>query len=261
MADDPSHPLHAAQYGDKDGQTALVLLHGFGGTHRVWEAVIDALLAARPAVSVLAYDLPGHGENLDAPGAGPPKRAADLIAADLKRRGIERYHLAGHSMGGAIATLIACAEPEPVASLTLVAPGGFGPEIAIDVLKVFAEAATADELRQCLSRMSGPEADIPDEDIEALVSMRRQPGQVPMLQRIADTMTRDGKQGQLPAEWLEKLAMPVTLVWGTDDSILPYRQTENAPANFTLHTIDGAGHMLPEECPERVATVLAEAVG
>ncbi len=260
MANDQPHPLHASQFGDEDGSTVLVLLHGFGGTHRIWQAVIDALLATRPDLSILAYDLPGHGKNLDAPGAGPPKRGAELIAADLKRRGIERYHLAGHSMGGAIATLIACAEPDPVASLTLVAPGGFGPEIAIDVLKLFAEAATADDLRQCLSRMSGPGADISDEDIEALVAMRKRPRQVPMLQRIADTMTRDGKQGQLPAKWLEKLAMPVALIWGTEDTILPYDQTQNAPANFTLHTVDGAGHMLPEESPSRVAQVIAEAV-
>ncbi|MCP1199908.1 alpha/beta fold hydrolase [Notoacmeibacter sp. MSK16QG-6] len=260
MEGEPVHSLHAEHFGAKGGGEPLVLLHGFGGTHKVWRAVIGALARKNEGLSILAYDLPGHGANLDAPGAGPPKRSAELIAADLKRRGIERFHLAGHSMGGAIASLIAFSKPDATASLTLVAPGGFGPEIDIETLKKFAAAKKDDELRESLSRMSGPRVEMTDDDIAPLVAMRRQPGQMDTLKRIADGMTRDGKQGCLPAEWLEKLSMPVNLIWGTADSILPYRQTENAPAHFALHTLDGAGHMLPEERPSEVAQVLVEAI-
>ncbi|RLQ88364.1 alpha/beta fold hydrolase [Notoacmeibacter ruber] len=259
MSDDTDKnvPLRAEIFGAAEGTKVLVLLHGFGGTHHIWRQVVASLRDADPCLSIIAYDLPGHGENLDAPDSGPPKRAAQLITADLTRRGVQHFHLAGHSMGGAIAALIAISTPERVSSLSLVAPGGFGPEIDIKTLSAFAAAETPEELRRCLGAMSAPGTVMADDDMKALAASRAQPGQTSMLEAIAAGMTRDGKQGQLPGEWLEKLTMPVALLWGTADSILPYHQSQGIPAHFALHTIVDGGHMLPEECPETVAHIIA----
>ena len=103
-----------------NGGRTVVLLHGFGGSHSTWTDIQPAL--ARDA-TVIAYDLPGHARSLDYPGAGPATVAAKAVAADLTAGGRGRVHLVGHSMGGAVATLIAMRSPERVASLTLLAPG------------------------------------------------------------------------------------------------------------------------------------------
>ena len=127
--------LYVAERGA--GPKTVVLLHGFGGCHDIWREVTATLA---PGIRTLAYDLPGHGLSLDFPGSGPAKTAARAVLADLAARGIARVHVAGHSMGGAVATLMALAEPETIASLTLLAPGGFGPEINGPLLRRYAAA-------------------------------------------------------------------------------------------------------------------------
>ncbi|MET3592156.1 pyruvate dehydrogenase E2 component (dihydrolipoamide acetyltransferase) [Mesorhizobium shonense] len=230
-----------------------MLLHGFGSCHETWRDVISALA---PSARVLAYDLPGHGNSLECDGNGGAKQAARAILADLAIRRLGRVHLVGHSMGGAIATLMALADPERVASLTLLAPGGFGPEINGPLLRRYAAADDSNEIRACLAAMSGPGSMPPEHVVEALLRMRGRPGQLQTLVDIAAAMTRDDRQGVIPGERLETLNMPVMVVWGTDDPVLPVDQAESLPAHFHLHHVLEAGHMLAEEAPDLIAEVV-----
>lgn len=244
-------PLYAAEQGA--GSKVIVFLHGFGGGHHVWRDVTGTLANG---ARTLAYDLPGHGLSLDFPGAGPAKVAANAILADLAVRGIKRAHLVGHSMGGAIAALMAATEPARVASLTLLAPGGFGREINAALLRRFAAAVDKDEIRACLAAMSGPHQVPTEHTVEVLFEMRARPGQTPRLVEIAAAMTRDDRQGVIPREWLEALNMPVMVAWGTDDTVLPVTQADDLPEYFHLHHVLEAGHMLVEEAPDLVAEII-----
>jgi pimeloyl-ACP methyl ester carboxylesterase len=244
-------PLYAAEQGA--GSKVIVFLHGFGGGHHVWRDVTGTLANG---ARTLAYDLPGHGLSLDFPGAGPAKVAANAILADLAARGIKRTHLVGHSMGGAIAALMAATEPARVASLTLLAPGGFGREINAALLRRFAAAVDKDEIRACLAAMSGPHQVPTEHTVEVLFEMRARPGQTPRLVEIAAAMTRDDRQGVIPREWLGALNMPVMVAWGTEDSVLPVTQADDLPAHFHLHHVLEAGHMLVEEAPDLVAEII-----
>jgi pyruvate dehydrogenase E2 component (dihydrolipoamide acetyltransferase) len=243
---------------DGDGAAPIVFLHGFGSCHGLWRPIADALTPERPTI---AYDLPGHGASLGWPDAGPAKIAVRAISADLDARGIEKFHLVGHSFGGAVATLLASAKPQSVASLTVLAPGGYGPEINGALLRRYGAAVEPDEIRDCLAAMSGPSSAVPDHAVKVLAQMRRQPGQTEMLARIAADISRDDRQGVISRETLAALAMPVSVMWGTADPLLPYSQTEGLPSQFSLHTAEGFGHMLPEEAPGRVVDVVRRTVG
>lgn len=247
QADRQAPAIHCAENGD--GAHTVVFVHGFGANHHVWDT-LAARLAKR--AKTLAYDLPGHGLPLDAPGAGSAKFAARAILADLSGRGVEAAHVVGHSMGGAVATLMALAEPQRIASLTLLAPGGFGPEINGPLLRRYAEATDRDEIRACLAAMSGKKAAVSDDTLRPYLAMRERAGQTEKLVEIAAAITQGGRQGVIPRELLETLSMPVTVLWGTGDPVLPFAQTDNLPAHFTLDAVDGAGHMLVGEAPERV---------
>jgi 2-succinyl-6-hydroxy-2,4-cyclohexadiene-1-carboxylate synthase len=92
----------------------VVLLHGFGGTHRTWDGVAARLDAER--YRPLALDLPGHGEAADE----RPVTFAGCVAHVLAQAP-ERFVLCGYSMGGRIGLHVALAAPQRIARLVLVA--------------------------------------------------------------------------------------------------------------------------------------------
>lgn len=235
------------------GPKTIVFLHGFGACREIWRDVMAPLAAE---ARVLAYDLPGHGHSLQCEGMGGAKPAARAILADLATRQLTKVHLVGHSMGGAIATLMALADPGRVASLTLLAPGGFGPEINAALLRRYAAASGRNEIRASLAAMSAPRSVPPDYVVDALFLMRKQPGQLQTLVDMAAAMTRDDRQRVIPRGQLDELDMPVMVVWGAEDPLLPVRQAEALPPHFHLHHVLDAGHMLVEEAPDLVAEIV-----
>lgn len=236
-----------------NGPETIVLVHGFAGCAEMWRPVMRLL---PKSVRVIAYDLPGHAGSLDFPGAGSAKVATQAIQDDLTRRGVAKAHFVGHSMGGAFAALLAIASPDRVASLTLLAPGGFGDEINGRLLARYAVARKPAEISRCLEGMFGWSSPIPDETIEILAKMRAKRRQVDFLAGLASKIARNGKQGAIPREQLATLTMPVAVLWGTLDGVLPYHQSQDLPPGFTLHTAPAIGHMLGEEVPELVAGVI-----
>ncbi|MBN9250374.1 MAG: alpha/beta fold hydrolase [Mesorhizobium sp.] len=246
-----SSTLYSSDRGS--GPSTLVLLHGFGASHAVWN---DVVAEFSRTTRTMAYDLPGHGGSLAFPDAGPPKLAARAIAADLAERGIDRAHVVGHSMGGAIAVLIGLMAPDRIASLTLLAPGGFGPEINGPLLRRYGAAVEASEIRGCLAAMSGPQATVSDTSLGAYRQMRVQHGQADKLGEIAALITKGERQGEIPREMLATLAMPVSVLWGDADPVLPVSQAQGLPASFKVRILPGAGHMLMGEAPAEVAALI-----
>jgi len=239
------------------GPETVVLLHGFGGHHDAWYDIQPALAVN---ARVIAYDLPGHGRSLDYPGAGPAHVAAKAILNDLGARGISRAHFAGHSMGGAIAVLAALRAPATVASLTLIAPGGFGPEINFDLLRRYGAAVNADDLRTCMNEMSTPGYPMPTKYVAGLIATRAVTGQREKLIEIAALITKGDRQGEIPRDSLAALTMPTKVLWGTKDTVLPCTQTIDLPANLSLETLPDKGHMLLEEARETVIRAIRKAV-
>jgi pimeloyl-ACP methyl ester carboxylesterase len=91
----------------------LVLLHGVGLDHTVWEPVIARMPAG---VRVVAPDLPGHGANPPAPDGLTLADLADAVAAQIP----PASHVVGFSLGALVAQHLAVHRPELVASLTSV---------------------------------------------------------------------------------------------------------------------------------------------
>ncbi len=145
-----------------------------------------------------------------------------------------------------------------MASLTLLAPGGFGPQISEPLLIGIAAPATTDALRSGLSAMGAPGFERPTKNVAVAAAMRAAAGQADKLSEIAARIAKDGQQGEIPRSALAGLKMPVTVVWGTADPVLPYAQSRDLPEQFRLITLPGVGHMLPEEARKAVVQAIRQ---
>lgn len=254
MTDNDSPPVLACREAGPEDAPVLVLLHGFGGSGHHFDPVLGSLTSK---ARVVLPDLPGHGRSYDVSGSRHPRAAAEAVLKTMDAQGCERFHLAGFSMGGAVACLTALQAPERVLSLTLLAPGGFGTEIAAATLREFAAAQTPEDVRSGLSNMMAPGADVSEEEVTQVVGERANNALVRELVAIAELITRDGRQGAIPRPMLEKITCPVRVVWGTADPVLPVTQCSDLPAGFDIRLVEGAGHLLVHEARDAVVEALS----
>ena len=117
--------LHYASLGEGAGPP-LVLLPKLGGWIADWRVAAPALAAGR---RVIAFDPPGHGRSVM---AGPPpyimtvSESAAIVLAVLDRLGVDRFSVAGNSMGGIIGILLAALWPDRVDRLVVVSASLIG---------------------------------------------------------------------------------------------------------------------------------------
>jgi 2-succinyl-6-hydroxy-2,4-cyclohexadiene-1-carboxylate synthase len=233
----------------------LVLLHGFGGTHRAWDRVVAELDPQR--YTLLALDLPGHGAASSHEG---PITFEACVGAVLAASPAS-FALCGYSMGGRVALHVALAAPERVSRLMLVSTSAGIEDAEERGARRLADRALAYELEQAPF----------DEFIErwrAQPLFAEDPAEVDALAR-EDQRRNDPRAlvaamrglstGEMQPLWsrLGELTMPVTIVVGERDGrfrALGARLAELAP-NAALATIPG-GHALALENPAGVASVL-----
>jgi pyruvate dehydrogenase E2 component (dihydrolipoamide acetyltransferase) len=258
--------------GGQDGDVVL-LVHGYGGDRNSW-LFLQEPLAAR--YRVYALDLPGHGTSAKDVGAGPAGTAApegqagpegplgvlaDAVIGVLDALGAERAHLVGHSMGGAVALAVAARDPARIASLTLIAPSGFGLEINAGYLRSFADAQTRRELKPVVGQLFADEQLVTRQLVEDLLAYKRLDGVDEALHTLADTLLDGDIQRAGSAALVAAIGgeAPVTVVWGRADRIIPAAQAESV-AGAARHLIDGAGHMPHMERPAEVQAAIEETI-
>ena len=113
---------HVRDQGNPDG-IPLVLIHGSNGSLHVWEGWVREL---GPQARLISVDLPGHGLT----GAWPRdeytvEAYADFIEVLVDTLNLDRFVLAGHSLGGAVAWTFAATRPDRVSQLILVDAAGY----------------------------------------------------------------------------------------------------------------------------------------
>ena len=250
----------------QDGDVVL-LVHGYGGDRNSW-LFLQEPLAAR--YRVYALDLPGHGTSAKDVGDGPAGTEgpggplgvlADAVTGVLDALGAGRAHLVGHSMGGAVALAVTARDPGRIASLTLIAPSGFGPEINAGYLRGFAEAQTRRELKPVVGQLFADEQLVTRQLVEDLLAYKRLDGVDEALHALADTLLDGDVQRADSAALVAAIggAVPVTVVWGRADRIIPAAQAESV-AGAARHLIDGAGHMPHMERPAEVQAAIEETI-
>jgi pyruvate dehydrogenase E2 component (dihydrolipoamide acetyltransferase) len=241
----------------QDGDVVL-LVHGYGGDRDSW-LFLQEPLAARHRV--YALDLPGHGTSSKDVGDGSVDTLAEAVVGVLDAIGAERAHLVGHSLGGAAAVAATARDPRRTSSLTLIAPAGFGSAINAGYLRGFADAQTRRELKPLIGQLFADESLVTRQVIDDLLAYKRLDGVDAALHALLGTLLDGDKQRTDSTAALAAIggAVPVTVVWGRADRIIPLAQAESV-AGAVRYLLDGAGHMPHMERPAEVQAAIEEAI-
>jgi len=237
-------------WGPEAAATArVVLLHGLAGDVQSWAALAAAL--ARSGRTVIAADLPGHGATgID---ATDTETAAAAVIAFLERLGGDPVELAGHSLGGAVAARVARRTPARVRRLTLLAPAGLDRAIDVGFVRGIVRVRTAGALQHLLRRLTVRPAALTAAQLDAL-ALELSRGR---LIDLADALVDDGGQQIDITGDLQAAAMPVRVVWGVQDRIIPWTQVSQAGSRTAVHLIQDAGHVPHWDQPAEVAALFA----
>jgi pyruvate dehydrogenase E2 component (dihydrolipoyllysine-residue acetyltransferase) len=232
--------VRCLRQGEDESAEPLVLLHGFGGDLNNWLFNAEPLSAGRV---VYALDLPGHGGSGKDVGDGSLDVLVDAVRGFLDSQGIERAHLAGHSMGALVAAELALAEPGRVASLALVAPAGFGEEIDREYVEGFVGATGRRDLKPVLQRLFADPDLVNRQLVDDVLKYKRLDGVQDALSALSARLFPDGRQARVLAGELEDgYPGPIVVVWGERDAIIPAAHAQAAPGRAETHVLPGVGH-------------------
>ncbi|MFC3850032.1 3-oxoadipate enol-lactonase [Corynebacterium hansenii] len=109
-----AHDVHGP---DAAGTPTAVLLGSLGASRGMWDAQVEALSGS---ARIVAADLRGHGQSPAPTGEYAMEDLAADVLALMDSLGIDRAHLVGLSLGGAVAQTIALDHPERLETLTLI---------------------------------------------------------------------------------------------------------------------------------------------
>jgi pimeloyl-ACP methyl ester carboxylesterase len=257
---------------DSSGPAAgapVLLLHGFPQTRRMWRYQLEAL--ARAGYRAMAPDQRGYSAG--ARPEGVEHYATDLLVGDalslMDALGAARFHLVGHDWGGQLAWLIAAGHAERVLSLSVLSrphPAAFVKAMQEDTSqaersrhhRAFREddaitrmrAANLKPLRDALERQGVRGTDA-DEYVRALL----EPG------AIEGAMNWYGA-GNIAVASVLPVHVPTLYVWGDQDATVGRMAAELTAKYVTglyrFVVIEGAGHFVVDQFPERVSSLLLE---
>lgn len=261
-----------AESGADSGGPVVVLVHGIASRASQWERVMERL---GETCHVIAPDLLGHGSSakpradysLGAHACG----IRDLLAA----LGHDRISLVGHSLGGGIALQFVYQFPERVERLALVSSGGLGREVTI-----FLRAATLPGAELVLPLLAGSwvrkagsgagsllgrvGVQLPESLQECLTGFGSlgDPGtRAAFVHTVRSVVDPAGQRVDARDRLYLAADLPLFVVWGRKDSIIPVAHGEALAAsvpNTQLEVFERSGHFPHLTEPGRLAQSLSD---
>ena len=261
--------MHVARYGHGGGP--ILLIHGLGTSSFLWREVAPSLALANH--TALAVDLFGHGES-DRPYDGDYGIAAqaDYVDRAFTALRVTRAVVVGCDLGAAVAMRLAAAHPDRVDSIVLVSPPDID-ELPGEDVKLLQRSVRMSPLLQHRGVMGAApllrpvlEASVADPEAmpDRLVARYLAPfvGKDGVSQLL--TLARSVRAQDLHEDELRAIRAPAMIVVGEKDRWLSIRSAERLAGMLPesrLERIEGAGRLIPEEEPDRLAELLLSFMG
>lgn len=251
------------------GNDVVVLLHGSGCDHALlsWDGVLERL---GKRTRVYAIDLPGYGESdplEEIPEEGFYPYYHHCLEAIVDQLKLDRFVLVGLSMGGAISIRYALAHPEQVCGLVPVSSWGLSEKVGLHGLSSWL-IHRRDFVRNTCRKLAQSPA-MTKFYVQNVLFGRKNTCSPELVAQLQELLNKDSvldsieffqrssitPKGAIPyfGEELSKLKMPVLLVQGKRDPLVPRSHAERASriiTNSRLHIMPSCKHWCCKEQPE-----------
>ncbi|GJO48139.1 hypothetical protein NJB1604_30540 [Mycobacterium marinum] len=251
---------------------AILLIHGIGDNSTTWTG-IHAKLAQR--FTVIAPDLLGHGRS-DKPRADYSIAAyANGMRDLLSVLDIERVTIIGHSLGGGVAMQFAYQFPQLVDRLILVGAGGVTKDVNV-VFRLASLPMGAEALALLRLPMVLPTVQLAGKALGMALGSTALGQDLPNVLRILDDLPEPTASSAFTrtlravVDWRGQIvtmldrcyltqAIPVQIIWGSRDAVVPVRHAEMAHAAMPgskLEVFEGSGHFPFHDDPARFIDIV-----
>lgn len=252
---------------DRTGSgTPIVLIHGIGHRRQAWLPLVDKLAENH---EVFCVDLPGFGESPDVP-AGVRHDVpglADHVAACFEMWGLDRPHIAGNSLGGAIS--LELASRGLVSSATPIAPASFIPfhQLPVAALMLFPM-----RIGSLLAPKRALGLLCRSRKVRSLIGwpLYMHPERHTAESTYGDALAMKGARGfektalrMIGFRFRGTVECPTTIVWGEHDRLLLPSQAERARKvlpHATYVMLRHAGHVPMGDAPEEILAAIEQTV-
>ncbi|MBN2873617.1 MAG: alpha/beta hydrolase [Spirochaetales bacterium] len=275
--------VQAFVFGDPAARRRVLFVHGWAGSGAEFVDLATAIVASRPDVACYAIDLPGAGTSdkpADAPYDIPYYRAVVDEAVDAAMSyslepgdRVDDLTLVGHSLGGHICVdyLVRGAGNQKIDRLVLISPAGWPGEVG-----TLNEWAAKNELilgaaphliteetylagHKMMMVFSG------NAYSEAAVRYTGRSLESPEAKAALSATTMNALEQDHIDGILDQISVPVMLVWGKNDYILPFsyakRFLSRLPAETRFEAFDRCGHMPHLEYSSELSAMFSTFVG
>jgi len=261
---------HALSYVDAGAGETILFVHGLLGSHRYWGHLVDVLA---DSFRVIVPDLFGHGASAKQIGDYSVAAHAATLRDLIDRLGIDRVTIVGHSLGGGIALEFCYLFPERVDRLVLVGSGGLGRQVnpvlrsatlpgAEWVLPVIASPwvrGGAAAVGRVLSLAGWRASHDMRAAWEGFTSLGDADSRRAFLATTRAVMDPGGQRVSATDYLPDLVGLPVLVVWGTRDFIIPpahAARAREAIPGCRIELFEGAGHFPHLDEPQRFADTL-----
>jgi pimeloyl-ACP methyl ester carboxylesterase len=256
----PGLTVHLRDEGPALGPV-VVLLHGSNSSLHTWEPWVEQMKATH---RVITYDQPGHG--LTGPHPRDCYTAAcytEVVEAVAKNRKLDRFVLAGNSMGGWVSWNYALAHPERLAGLVLVDASGVElpealtpkPPIGFRIARtpglnqLMREITPRSVIEKSVHQSVSVQASVTPAVVDRYWKLIRYPGN-----RRATGLRFATSRTVATPDKLATIAAPTLVMWGREDKLVPVEAADvfdRFIPNSRAVIYDDIGHIPMEEAPFR----------
>lgn len=230
----------------------LILVHGLGSSSSAWR---DSMVHLARSYRVLALDLPGYGKS-DKPEADySVQYLAGVVNEFIDSQGTDKVTLAGNSLGGWIAALVALQKPNKVKGLILVSSAGLRRQ---DQLPANPAPVTKEEERQLLLAVYANQSLVTEKLVNEQWEYSKQVRPAVLASIAAFQM-----KPPFLDDRLKDIKTPTLIIWGRQDKLIPVQTAERFAkgiAGSEMVVIENAGHLPQIEQPKAFSRALKKFV-